>query len=223
MFAGASRALLTSTVFAFETTLQPFGLLPLLGGCAASYLVASLLMKQSIMTEKLARRGVATPNDYSADLMAQVTVREVAGAPIVTLLATQTIAEVRRWMETEIPQAKHQGFPVVDAFGNLIGVVTRRDLLNTQISAEKLLKDLPTRLPKFVHEDCTVRQALDHMVRHEIGRLPVVTRAKPHRVVGMITRSDILSVFNRDLNDATKEPPTLRIPRLRRKKKPQTA
>jgi chloride channel protein, CIC family len=223
MFAGASRALLTSTVFAFETTLQPFGLLPLLGGCASSYLVASFLMKQSIMTEKLARRGVATPNDYSADLLAQVSVSKVAGKPIVALSVTQSIAEVRRWMETDMPQAKHQGFPVLDAYENLIGVLTRRDLLNAQMPPEKLIRELVSRLPKFVHEDCTVRQALDHMVRHEVGRLPVVTRAKPHRVVGMITRSDILSVFSRDLDDATKEPPTIKIPRLRRSTNSQTA
>jgi H+/Cl- antiporter ClcA len=66
MFAGASRAMLASVVFAFETTLQPLGLLPLLGGCAAAYLVSSLLMRNTIMTEKLARRGVKVPEDYIA-------------------------------------------------------------------------------------------------------------------------------------------------------------
>ena len=57
IFAGASRALLASVVFAFETTRQPMGLLPLLGGCTAAYLVSCLLMQHSIMTEKIARRG----------------------------------------------------------------------------------------------------------------------------------------------------------------------
>src|SRR6185369_5095973 len=58
MFAGASRALLASVVFAFETTQQPMGLLPLLGGCAAAYFVSCLGMRSSIMTEKLVRRGL---------------------------------------------------------------------------------------------------------------------------------------------------------------------
>jgi chloride channel protein, CIC family len=66
LFAGASRALLASVVFAFETTLQPMGLLPLLGGCTVSYLVSALLMHNSIMTEKLARRGVHVPAEYLA-------------------------------------------------------------------------------------------------------------------------------------------------------------
>src|SRR5262249_8675841 len=82
--AGASRAFLASTVFAFEATEQPFSLLPLLAGCAASYLVASLLTKNSLMTEKIVRRGVPAPNDYVPDVLSQVLVRNVAGKPVVS-------------------------------------------------------------------------------------------------------------------------------------------
>ena len=64
IFAGASRALLASVVFAFETTRQPMGLLPLLGGCTAAYLISCLLMQNTIMTEKLARRGLRVPSEY---------------------------------------------------------------------------------------------------------------------------------------------------------------
>jgi CBS domain-containing protein len=96
-------------------------------------------------------------------------------------------------------------------------VLTRRDLLNSQVAEQKLLDDLVARLPKFVHDDCTVRQAADHMVRHGIGRLPVLNRAKPPQIIGIITRSDILSVFRRGLDDSTSEPPTLKMPSLRRR------
>jgi chloride channel protein, CIC family len=214
IFAGASRAFLASTVFAFEATLQPFSLLPLLGGCAASYLVAILLNKNSLMTEKIVRRGVATTHEYAADVLAQVTVREVATAPVVTLSGTQTVAEARRWLNGGSPESMHQGFPILDASGNLIAVVTRRDLLNPNVPEGKRLSELPSRLPKFVHEDCTVRQAVDHPVRHEIGRVPVLSRDKPHRLLGILTRSDILSAFRRGLDDTIREPPTLRVPRF---------
>ena len=66
MFAGASRALLASIVFAFETTRQPAGLLPLLGGCTAAYLVSWLGMPTTIMTEKLERRGVVVSNEFES-------------------------------------------------------------------------------------------------------------------------------------------------------------
>jgi CIC family chloride channel protein len=204
-------------VFAFEATLQPFSLLPLLGGCAASYLVAAMLSKTSLMTEKIVRRGVAAPHEYEADLLAQVAVREIATRKVVTLAARQSVAEVRRWIAADGPDASHQGFPIVNADSVLVGVLTRRDLLNSLVAEQTLLADLVARLPKFVHDDCTVRQAADHMVRHGIGRLPVLNRAKPPQIIGIITRSDILSVFRRGLDESTSEPPTLKMPSLRRR------
>ena len=77
MFAGASRAWLTSIVFALETTGQIHGLLPLLGGCVAAYFVSFFLMKGSIMTEKIQRRGVRTPDAYEPDILQGVSVREL--------------------------------------------------------------------------------------------------------------------------------------------------
>ena len=77
IFAGASHALLASVVFAFETTRQPLGLLPLLGGCTAAYLVSLLLMRHSIMTEKLARRGSERARRIRGGLSRAVLVRDV--------------------------------------------------------------------------------------------------------------------------------------------------
>ena len=77
MFAGAARALLTSIIFAFECTMQPHGLLPLLGACTASYFVSFFLMKGSIMTEKIRRRGVSTPEAYEPDVLQHLKAGEV--------------------------------------------------------------------------------------------------------------------------------------------------
>ncbi len=77
MFAGASRAFLTAVVFALETTGQANGLLPLLGACAAAYAVSFFVMKGSIMTEKIRRRGVLTPERFEPDLLSLTTVGTV--------------------------------------------------------------------------------------------------------------------------------------------------
>ncbi|HZR45551.1 MAG TPA: chloride channel protein, partial [Candidatus Manganitrophaceae bacterium] len=192
IFAGASRALLASVVFAFETTLQPLGLLPLLGGCAAAYLVSSLLMKHTIMTEKIARRGIQVLSEYSIDSLAQTLVRHSASYPAVLLRGDQTVEEVRSWMAADLPGSRHQGFPILDAGGRLIGVLTRRDLLDPEIPAARSLKELIKRPPAVVYEDHTLREAADLMVGEDIGRLPVVTRSHPSKVVAMLTRSDLL-------------------------------
>jgi CIC family chloride channel protein len=221
LFAGASRALLTSVVFAFETTLQPLGLLPLLAGCSASYLVSCLLMRNSIMTEKIARRGIAPPAEYLADLLEQVVVREVCSASVVSLNADDQLADVRQWLTSGAEGTTHQGFPVIDERGVLIGVLTRRDLVKMTDPDGKRIRDIVVRTPKYVYDDCTVRQAADHMVNHGIGRLPVVSRTAPHRVLGMITRSNILSVYRRRAVEARAEAPTihLRVPGLRRRRR----
>lgn len=201
LFSGASRALLASAVFAFETTLEPLGLLPLLGGCAASYLVACLLMKNSIMTEKIARRGIHTPAEYVADPLAHISVSEIASPQVMTLRACQTVSEVRAWMNSGQSGSSHQGFPVVDEDAILKGVVTRRDVLGAAVDPNSTLQDLLMPLPRFVYEDSTVRQAADHLVNHNIGRLPVVRRGEVGRVVGIVTRSDILSAYRRRIEE----------------------
>jgi H+/Cl- antiporter ClcA len=220
LFAGASRAMLASVVFAFETTLQPLGLLPLLGGCAASYLISTLLMRNSIMTEKIERRGIRTPGEYVADTLAHTLVRQVASRTVVSLQATDTLAQTRAWLESGAKGTTHQGFPILDARETLVGVLTRRDLLDPSKDAAQTLGQMIRRLPKFVYDDCTVRQAADHMVNHGIGRLPVVNRATPPVLIGMLTRSDVLSAFQNRIRDSAPQKPTIavRLPRFGNKR-----
>jgi len=202
MFAGASRALLASAVFAFETTLQPLGLLPLLGGCSGAFLVSCLLMRNTIMTEKIARRGVRVPAEYHADYLDTVLVRTAMSKSVVSLLANQTLGQVRAWIHSRAQGTSHQGFPVLDPQTHLvIGVLTRRQLLDDEISAETIVSSLIRMPPKVIYDDLTLRDAADHMVNHDIGRLPVVSRARPGQVIGMLTRSDLLRAHRRRLSD----------------------
>jgi len=201
MFAGASRALLASVVFAFETTRQPIGLLPLLGGCTASFLLSCLMMRNTIMTEKIARRGVRVPGEYAADFLDQVTVGLCASKPVVTLNADDLLEAVRGWIAGHGQGSSHQGFPVVDAAGDLVGVVTRRDLLDPERQGSARVRELIRRPVAVAFEDSSLREAADHMVQEEVGRLPVVSRAAPHKPIGMLTRSDLLAAHRRRLDE----------------------
>jgi CIC family chloride channel protein len=192
IFAGASHALLASVVFAFETTRQPMGLLPLLAGCAAAYLVSLLLSRHSIMTEKLARRGVAVRTEYAVDHLSQVAVRTVAPQDVVTLRSDDTVAAVRAWLAAGAGGATHQGFPVLDAAQRLVGVLTRRDLLDPAVGGTVRCRELVRRPPVVVYEDSTLRDAADQMVLEHVGRLPVVRR-ETFEVVGILSRSDLLA------------------------------
>ncbi|HEU4828075.1 MAG TPA: chloride channel protein [Gemmatimonadales bacterium] len=201
IFAGASRALLTSVVFAFETTRQPMGLLPLLAGCTGAYLVSLLRMQSTIMTERLSRRGVPVGGDLSVDHLAHTRVSDCATMPAMTLAADQTLGEAREWL-AERPEQRHQGFPVVDDAGELVGVLTLRDLGDRSVDPSLRLRELIRRPPVTIYEGDTARDAADRMVRERVGRLPVVSRDAPRVVLGVITRSDLLESHARRIEAA---------------------
>ena len=211
MFAGASHALLASVVFAFETTRQPLGLLPMLIGCAAAYLVSLRLSRYSIMTEKLARRGASVRPEYAVDHLTHVLVRDVALRAVVTLRADDELALVRAWLAAGADGATHQGFPVLDADGRLVGVVTRRDLLDPVHDDGAPLRTVVRRPPVVVYDDNTLRDAADQMVVERVGRLPVVRRGADREVIGIVSRSDLLAAHAPRLEAAHRVRPVRRL------------
>jgi H+/Cl- antiporter ClcA len=221
IFAGASHAVLASIIFAFETTRQPMGLLPLLAGCSTAYLIALYMLRSSIMTEKLARRGTPVRTEYTADFLDRVLVRDAATHEVVTVVASQTLGELRTWLLTRAPETTHQGFPVVDANGSLLGVVTRRDLLDPEHADTTMVSEILARRPAVVFEENTLREAADHMVAHGVGRVPVVKRENPGHVIGILSRSDLLSAHRHRLDAAlvTEQPPIGRAWRKRLERK----
>jgi CIC family chloride channel protein len=193
-FAGASRALLASIVFAFEITRQPLGLVPLLGGCTASYLVSALMMSQTIMTEKIARRGRLVPSEYHADPLESARVGEVATQQVISFSEGELLEQIRTWISSGDSRYQHQGFPVLDAAGKVKGLVTRRDLLETRHSKEQPVSSIIMKPAVVIDPRATLRQAATCMVEARVGRLVVTSPEAPGVVLGILTRRDLLSV-----------------------------
>ncbi|MXV11154.1 CBS domain-containing protein [Xanthomonas sp. LMG 8992] len=202
VFAGASRAFLTSVLFAFETTQQPHALLPLLGACAAAYLVSGLSMRHTIMTEKIARRGVRVPSDYAADFLDQIAAGDACSREVVTLRSDESLRDVRARIASGDAAFRHQGFPVLDEDGYPVGMLTRRDLLDPQHHDDLRLAALLRRPLLAVREDHSLREAADHMVEAEVGRVVVLGRNVPHGMVGILTRGDLLAAHAQRLRQA---------------------
>src|SRR6266542_674920 len=209
MFAGASHATLTSVIFAFETTRQPLGLLPLLGGCTAAYLISCLMMSTSIMTEKIARRGALVKTEYAVDLQEQVLVRDFATHPVVVVRADDRLHQARASLVSNPDATTHHGFPVVEANESLLGVLTRTDLFGAAHDGERTVRELVHSPPVVIHDDSTLREAIDTMVDADVGRLPVVSREAPHKIVGIVTRRDLLAAHKRRLDHARVAEPTI--------------
>ncbi|MEO5558687.1 MAG: chloride channel protein [Dokdonella sp.] len=223
IFAGASRALLTSIVFAFETTQQPFGLLPLLGGCAAAYLVSALMMRNTIMTEKIARRGVRVPSEYAADFLEQVGAGKTCTREVISLRMDDRLGDIRYWLNSGKVEAQHQGYPVLDANEQVRGVLTRRDLLDVRLTDMHRIGDMLKRAPIVVREDHSLREAADHMVGENVGRVIVVDAQTAQRMVGILTRGDLLAAHAQRLREANDSSRHLRVRQAIRKSLKRTA
>src|SRR5262249_27793461 len=153
-------------------------------GCAASFLISSLLMEHSIMTEKIARRGARVLLEYRPDYLGGVLVRDRASREVVTLPGEQMLETARAWLLENGPGTRHNGFPVLGRSAELIGVVTRSEILHAPEGAVRIV-DLVRREPIVVFEDSSLREAADKMVLEGVGRVVVVDRADPSRVRGI--------------------------------------
>ncbi|HZS96586.1 MAG TPA: chloride channel protein [Terriglobales bacterium] len=206
VFGAASRAAFAFIIFAFEITHDYNAVLPLMLVTVIADGIAMLFMpKSSIMTEKLARRGLRIHQDYETDILQQVAVAETMDRDVPTVSAKMRIAELAQRIAKHDPDvSRHQGLFIVDDEGKLAGLITRGDVLRAlDQDSEGLLtvlaagsKDLVVAFP-----DEMISEASDKMLRNEIGRLPVVERGDPGKLVGYLGRNGVMAARLRRLNE----------------------
>lgn len=212
MFAGASRAYLTSITFALESTGEFHALLPLLGACTAAYIVSFFLMENTIMTEKIARRGVLTPDSYEPDILGKLTVAQVIKGTATILDPGQTIREVRNWLKTNKIQDKY--FISADKKGNYLGIVTLQDINRHDIETESLLNAIISTGTHAVDKTDSLRQAVEQLSKGTVEVLPVIM---DHQVIGLLSHQDIIDTYksHQDENEIVNTHISLKRQRLK--------
>jgi CIC family chloride channel protein len=212
VFGAASRATFTFIIFAFEITRDYNSVLPLMLVSVIADAIAMLMMPgASIMTEKLARRGLRIHQEYEADVLQQMRVAETMDAEIPTLPAAMLLSELADRIARREPEvSRHQGMFVLDTDGKLAGVITRGDVLRALDEDPKgamTVLEASTRDPIVTYPDEVLHDASVKMLRHNIGRLPVVERAHPHKVVGYLGRPGIMAArLSRMEDEHVREP-----------------
>ncbi|MFZ1082917.1 MAG: chloride channel protein, partial [Candidatus Kryptoniota bacterium] len=196
VFGAAARSTFAFIVFSFEITRDYDAILPLmLVGVIASAIAISFL-KNSIMTEKLARRGVHVFQEYDTDIMKLTMVREVMDRDPALVYANEKVSDLADKIGSSNPgYNSHQAYPVIDDKKNLVGIVTQGDLLkavDTGQSGKSIMEVASVKLV-VTYPDENLFEALSKMLRNNIGRLPVVERANPQKLVGYLGRPNILS------------------------------
>jgi CIC family chloride channel protein len=199
VFAGAARAPFTAILIVFEMTNDYRLIVPLMAAVIFSLLVAERLEKDSIYTLKLTRRGIHLRRGRDVDVMEHLTVAEAmrpAPEPVPGKLPLRMVTAL-------LDGARMHGLPVVDQDGKLCGVITIQDV-------EKAADDGDQNLDRPVIQFCsqhlivaypdeTVHHALERMSHRDIGRLPVVDHNSPTKLIGWISRADIVRAYERAL------------------------
>jgi H+/Cl- antiporter ClcA len=227
--AGVTRSPLTGVIFALELTYAIDVVLPLLVACAVAHMVTVLILKRSILTEKVARRGFHVTREYAVDPLEVLSVREMMQTSVVTLAQDLPLAALRRQLAAQ-PDAGTQGglYPVVDERGLMVGLVTRTDLArfaqqdntkDSNASGANMVKpsqdsqdgkgsqdgatvgDVMRPEVVVAYPDETLRSAAARMITLNVWRMPVVARANPREVVGVISQRDLLRARGRLLEE----------------------
>ncbi|HEV2388587.1 MAG TPA: chloride channel protein [Candidatus Acidoferrales bacterium] len=204
IFGAAARSTFAFIVFAFEITRDYNAILPLMLVAVIADGIAIRYLPHSIMTEKLARRGVEPELDYQADVLKHVRVSDVMRTSPVTVPPEITVRELADLLSRDPRYGQHRGLPIVDAEGKLVGVVTQGDLLRAlraDPSGSLTVDALAGGKPVIAYPDERVFDALFRMLQNNIGRLPVVARDDPRKLVGMIGRPNVLSAWTRQLEE----------------------
>ena len=208
LFTGASRAMLTSIVFAVEATRQPWGILPLLAGCAVAYIVSSQLMVTNIMTDRMTRRGARVPTGLGTDPLDQILVAERCSQEPTTLPADMGVEEARAWLRSGAPGASHRVFPLLEVDGRLAGLISRSRLLEAE-------GGLPlrafARAPVFVPPLFTLREAGNLMAEARADVLIVAEPSQPSLLLGVLTLRDLLEARNAHVDSAALREPAFEI------------
>ncbi len=198
---GTMRSPLTGIVFALELTGETNALLPLLVTATVAHGFTVLVMRRSILTEKVARRGFHVTREYAIDPLDVLFVRDVMQTSIVGLPARAAPAQIAELLRSKLGE-RSPLYPVVDG-ERMVGVVTRRMLaeFTAQGHATSTLADVARGKPIIAFADETMRDVVQRMADTGKTRLPVMDRADPTRLLGLVTLAHTLKAKQRHLEE----------------------
>ena len=216
--AGTMRLPLTSVIFALELTHDLNALPALLIASVVSYGLNVLVLKHSILTEKVARRGYLITQEYAVDPLERLSVGAVMTTEVVAVPAALPVRDLLGQYFFGGSRSKHSGYPVVDKLGNLLGVITRSDLLEHWITGlidgskdadvlgngAIIAYDLISRQSITAYPSESCRIAAERMAQMGVKQLPVVSPDDPNQLIGIVTVGDLLKAHQRLFEEEAK-------------------
>lgn len=194
---GTTHGPLSAILILFEMTGDYKIILPLMIACIISALTSGRLMRESIYTLKLARRGVNIRAGKEVNILKDIPVKDVMSPKVETVsedLGLGVLAE-------KIAKSKNNSFPVVNEEGRLTGILSffdYRDVIYDEDLKDLIIaKDLATTNVVTIPDDDNLYTALEKIGQKDFSTLPVVSSKDPAQLVGIISRRDILGAYNK--------------------------
>ncbi len=197
---GVMRSPFTAIVFAFELTHDQNSLLALLVAATISHLVSVLVLKRSILTEKVARRGFHVMREYGVDPLEATFVREVMQTDVMTVTPGQSVQDVYAALPEGSPQRRQRLYPVLEN-ERLTALLPWSAVLESKQDPSRPVESVMIPPMAVAHPDEILRAVADRMAHGGLGVLPVVDRAAPTRLVGLITQFDLLEARQKLLEE----------------------
>ncbi len=199
--AAATHAPMTAMFLIFEMTGEYSVILPIMFASVIGYTVCRYFQRESIDTLELARRGIHLEEGREVSLLESIRVGDVMNPEVESIHEAMPLRQLLR----VIPSSRHVTFPLVDDEGRLTGILSLQDI--REIAYEEGLEDLivakelGTSDVITIFPDENLRDALAKIGYRNIEHLPVVSREDPRRVLGMLSRGDIIAAYNKALID----------------------
>jgi CBS domain-containing protein len=184
--------------------LAPLLFLPLLVAAIIADGFTVLVMRRSILTEKVSRRGFHLSREYSVDPLEILFVREAMHSQVVSIPADTPLADLVAPLQDDDRLRRQALYPVLAEDRSLVGVVTGDSLLKVASDASldgKRASDLAQPNPIVAYPDEPLRAVVYRMADKGVTRVPVVERGNPRTIVGMISLRDLLMARSRNLED----------------------
>lgn len=195
VLAGATHGPLTAILLLFEMTHDYRIVLPLMFAVVVSTLISQRIRRESVYTLGLSRKGIRIERGRDVELLDSIRVSEVMQTEIETLRENDLLEAAT----VKLMHLRSHGLPVVNAAGNLVGIVTIGDLeraeTEDETAEERTVGEICTRELLVADPDDTIGEALRKMGVRDIGRLPVVDSKHPERLLGMLRRSDVIRAY----------------------------
>lgn len=204
LFAGSARALLTAIVFSLETTMQESTLLPLIAGCVTSYLVSFILMRGTIMTEKIKRRGVHPPEHYVPDILEIKKAEDGAMAlndlDFPLFPASMKVKDLKEWLRGEGIHYRYNILFIGASNASVAGTISKRSLFGAGLDPEAMAGSVMSRKVYSIYHDNTLQLVVEFLLKTGQDILPVIDRSS-RRLTGFISHSEVLKTFEQRFHE----------------------